>query len=132
MRAEAAHAAARPHQGVSDRGIPELASVLRDVADEPAPAGTGGAALALLRAWLTGEHVRSEDAVADQLRENGGPVPPADSLLRLPDLPRDALGDADLTDPRAARRIAALLTPPTPSTPSSATSATATSTSRGR
>ncbi|MFE9741948.1 hypothetical protein [Streptomyces sp. NPDC006477] len=112
MRAEAAHAAARPHQGVSDRGIPELASVLRDVADEPAPAGTGGAALALLRAWLTGEHVRSEDAVADQLRENGGPVPPADSLLRLPDLPRDALGDADLTDPRAARRIAALLTPP--------------------
>ncbi|MER5307830.1 hypothetical protein ABT034_08585 [Streptomyces sp. NPDC002773] len=112
MRAEAAHAAARPHQGVSDRGIPELASVLRDVAEEPAPAGTGGAALALLRSWLTGEHVRSEDTAADQLRENGGPVPPADCLLRLPDLPRDALGDPDLGDPRAARRIAALLAPP--------------------
>ncbi|WP_435970817.1 hypothetical protein [Streptomyces sp. Qhu_M48] len=112
MRAEAAHAAARPHQGVSDRGIPELASVLRHLADEPAPTGTGGAALALLRGWLTGEQVRSVDAAADRLRENGGPVPSADSLLRLPDLPRDALGDPDLADPRAARRIAALLTPP--------------------
>ncbi|MER5967545.1 hypothetical protein [Streptomyces sp. NPDC002057] len=111
MRAEAAHAAARPHQGVSDRGIPELASVLRHLAEEPAPAGTGGAALALLRGWLTGEQVRSADAAADRLRENGGPVPPADSLLRLPDLPRDALGDPDLADPRAARRIAALLSP---------------------
>lgn len=113
MRAEAAHAhaAARPHQGMSDRGVPELASVLRDVAEEPAPAGTGGAALALLRAWLTGEHLRSADPAADRLRENGGPVPPADCLLPLPDLPRDALGDPDLADPRAARRIAALLTP---------------------
>ncbi|WP_234436424.1 MULTISPECIES: ATP-binding protein [Streptomyces] len=111
MRAEAAHAAARPHQGVSERGIPELASVLRHLAEEPAPAGTGGAALGLLRAWLTGEQVRSADTAADQLRENGGPVPPSDALLRLPDLPRDALGDPDLADPRAARRIAALLTP---------------------
>ncbi|MFE6072194.1 hypothetical protein [Streptomyces sp. NPDC056525] len=111
MRAEAAHAAARPHQGVSERGIPELASVLRHLAEEPAPSGTGGAALGLLRAWLTGEQVRSADAAADQLRENGGPVPPAGALLRLPDLPRDALGDPDLADPRAARRIAALLTP---------------------
>ncbi|MFB7544380.1 hypothetical protein ACFC0N_31320 [Streptomyces zaomyceticus] len=111
MRAEAAHTAARPHQGVSDRGIPELASVLQDVADEPAPAGTGGAALALLRSWLTGEHLRSADTGADQLRANGGSAPPADSLLRLPDLPRDALGDPEFSDPRAARRIAALLTP---------------------
>ncbi|MFE7601091.1 hypothetical protein [Streptomyces sp. NPDC057494] len=111
MRAEAAHTASRPHQGVSDRGIPELASVLRDVACEPAPAGTGGAALGLLRAWLTGEQVRPADTAADRLRENGGPVPPADALLRLPDLPRDALGDPDLADPRAARRIAALLVP---------------------
>ncbi|MFF1511441.1 hypothetical protein [Streptomyces sp. NPDC058326] len=111
MRAEAAHTAARPHPGLSDRGIPELASVLRDVAEEPAPAGTGGAALALLRSWLTGEHVRSEDTAADRLREDGGPVPPADVLLRLPDLPRDTEGEPDLTDPRAARRIAALLTP---------------------
>ncbi|MFD7573966.1 hypothetical protein ACFV6U_26175 [Streptomyces sp. NPDC059810] len=110
MRAEAAHAAARPHQGVSERGIPELASVLRNLAEEPAPSGTGGAALGLVRAWLTGEQVRSADAAADQLRENGGPVPPAGVLLRLPDLPRDALGDPDLADPRAARRIAALLT----------------------
>ncbi|WP_426363209.1 hypothetical protein [Streptomyces sp. E-08] len=111
MRAEAAHTASRPHQGVSDRGIPELASVLRDVAGEPAPPGTGGAALGLLRAWLTGEQVRPADTAADRLRENGGPVPPADALLRLPDLPRDALGDPDLADPRAARRIAALLVP---------------------
>ncbi|MEE1818942.1 hypothetical protein PUR59_28525 [Streptomyces sp. SP18ES09] len=111
MRAEAAHTASRPHQGVSDRGIPELASVLRDVAAEPAPAGTGGAALGLLHAWLTGEQVRPADTAADRLRENGGPVPPADALLRLPDLPRDALGDPDLADPRAARRIAALLVP---------------------
>ncbi|MFE2015347.1 hypothetical protein [Streptomyces sp. NPDC059491] len=111
MRAEAAHTAGRPHQGVSDRGIPELASVLRDVSDEPAPVGTGGAALALLRGWLTGAHERPADTAADLLRENGGPVPPADALLRLPDLPRDALGDPDLADPRAARRIAALLSP---------------------
>ncbi|MGW8768853.1 hypothetical protein ACWGN5_41010, partial [Streptomyces sp. NPDC055815] len=111
MRAGAADTAARPHQGVSERGIPELTAVLRDVADEPAPAGTGGAALGLLRAWLTGAHLRPADTVADLLREDGGPVPPADALLRLPDLPRDALGDPDLADPRAARRIAALLVP---------------------
>ncbi|MGA5493866.1 hypothetical protein ACPCSP_05820 [Streptomyces cinereoruber] len=111
MRAEAAHTAVRPHQGISDRGIPELASMLRNIVEEPAPAGTGGAALALLRAWLTGEHMRSVDTATDRLREDGGPVPPSDVLLRLPDLPRNAVGEPNFDDPRAARRIAALLSP---------------------
>ncbi|MER8045202.1 hypothetical protein [Streptomyces sp. NPDC094032] len=113
MRAEAAHTASRPYQGVSERGVPELASALRDLVDEPAPAGAGGGALALLRAWLTGDHVRfpHTETAADRLREDGGLVPSSDCLLPLPDLPRDREGEPDLSHPRVARRIAALMAP---------------------
>ncbi|MFF0436760.1 hypothetical protein ACFYU9_31640 [Streptomyces sp. NPDC004327] len=121
MRAAAVQAAARPHQGVSERGVPELASALRGLAAEPVPAGPGGGALALLLGWLTGgdrDRRRRADgtavdagATADRLREDGGRVPSADCLLRLPDLPRHDNGEPDLSHPRVARRMAALLTP---------------------
>ncbi|MCX4583076.1 hypothetical protein [Streptomyces sp. NBC_01481] len=110
IRAEAASAAARPQPGTNDRGIPELVSVVRDLADQAEPAGVGGAALGLLRRWLAGEYTFVTDA-ADRLRENGGPIPPDDCLLGLPDLPRTREGEPDLDDPRTSRRIAALLAP---------------------
>ncbi|WP_200428135.1 hypothetical protein [Streptomyces sp. NE5-10] len=119
IRAEAAHAAVRPAAGASERGIPQLSSALRGVADEPVPSGVGGAALGLLRAWLVGaptvpgEQLASDDA-ADRLRENGGPVPSGDCLLGLSELPRHPDGEPDLDDPRTALRMAALLAPAAP------------------
>ncbi|MFE5793466.1 hypothetical protein ACFQ8C_12960 [Streptomyces sp. NPDC056503] len=119
IRAEAAHSAVRPSAGASERGIPELGSALRGVADEPVPSGVGGAALGLLRAWLVGaptvpgEQLASDDA-ADRLRENGGPVPSGDCLLGLCELPRHPDGEPDLADPRTALRMAALLAPAAP------------------
>ncbi|MFD3798285.1 hypothetical protein [Streptomyces californicus] len=110
MRAEAAAAANRPQPGANERGIPELVSVVRDLADHPEPTGVGGAALGLLRRWLAGEPVPSAES-AERIRDDGGPVPAADCLLGLPDLPRGPDGEPELDDPRTARRMAALLAP---------------------
>lgn len=110
MRAESAAVASRPQAGANDRGVPELVSVVRDLAERPEPTGVGGAALGLLRRWLAGELVPLTES-AERLRENGGPIPPADCLLGLPDLPRGPDGEPELDDPRAARRMAALLAP---------------------
>ncbi|MEU0758829.1 hypothetical protein ABZ351_03975 [Streptomyces microflavus] len=110
MRAEAAAAATRPQSGANDRGVPELVSVVRDLAEHAEPTGVGGAALGLLRRWLAGEFVPPTEN-AERIRENGGPVPPADCLLGLPDLPRGPDGEPRLDDLRTARRMAALLAP---------------------
>ncbi|MDG9688349.1 hypothetical protein QC334_37495 [Streptomyces sp. DH18] len=110
MRAEAAAVATRPQPGANERGIPELVSVVRDLADHPEPTGVGGAALGLLRRWLAGEPLPLTES-AERIRENGGPVPPADCLLGLPDLPRGPDGEPRLGDPRTALRMAALLAP---------------------
>ncbi len=110
MRAEAAAAANRPQPGANERGIPELVSVVRDLADHPEPTGVGGAALGLLRRWLVSEPVPSPES-AERIRDDGGPAPTADCLLGLPDLPRGPDGEPELDDPRTARRMAALLAP---------------------
>ncbi|MFG2785619.1 hypothetical protein ACGFY7_48355 [Streptomyces prunicolor] len=97
--------------GLSASGIPELASARRGLRDVPPPPGVGGAALELLHRWLDGKvpHHGSENRLA---REDGRPRPATDSLLLLPDLPRDSVGMPDLQDPRTARRMAALMAPP--------------------
>ncbi|MFE5094070.1 hypothetical protein ACFRCI_27910 [Streptomyces sp. NPDC056638] len=110
MRAEAASVADRPPSSANERGIPELASLVRTLSDPSEPSGVGGAALGLLRRWLADEYTPVSDA-ADRLRRDGGLVPLADCLLGLPDLPRQPDGEPELADSRTARRIAALLAP---------------------
>ncbi|MFF6991918.1 hypothetical protein [Streptomyces sp. NPDC010273] len=97
--------------GLAPSGIPELASARRGLRDVPPPPGVGGAALELLHRWLDGKVPRhgSENRRA---REDGRPRPTTESLLLLPDLPRDNVGMPDLQDPRTPRRMAALMAPP--------------------
>lgn len=111
MKADAVAANLLRPVGLSPSGIPELASARRGLRDVPPPPGVGGAALELLHRWLDGKvpHHGSENRLA---REDGRPRPTTDSLLLLPDLPRDSVGMPDLQDPRTARRMAALMAPP--------------------
>ncbi|MEU5342543.1 ATP-binding protein [Streptomyces sp. NPDC020766] len=99
--------------GEAEADIPQLSTVLREVKAYEAPTGVGGAALGLLRSWLSGTiRVR---AGADVVTSADDPTrPSADCLLVLPDLPRDADGDVDIEDQRTARRMAPLLAPPAP------------------
>ncbi|MET8133222.1 hypothetical protein ABZV24_14905 [Streptomyces sp. NPDC005251] len=97
--------------GLSQPGIPDLASVRRGLRDVPPPPGVGGASLELLLRWIEGEmrHSTAENQPSDG--EDGAP-PATDCLLCLSDLPRDSVGMPDLDDPRTARRMAALMAPP--------------------
>jgi hypothetical protein len=83
-----------------------------DVRAVQAPPGMAGAALTLLRRWLTDPEdctcfggVRA--AVADGF-VGGLPEPSAEVLLALPDLPRDEAGTPDPEDPRTVAALSAL------------------------
>ncbi|MFJ3230556.1 hypothetical protein [Streptomyces sp. NPDC086787] len=95
--------------GTSQSGIPALGAARHNLRDVPPPPGVGGAALHLLHHWLEGT-APSAPSVRRPAEDEGRP--PADCLLTLPDLPRDSAGLPDLTDPRTARRMAALMAPP--------------------
>ncbi|MEU9035831.1 hypothetical protein AB0D45_13155 [Streptomyces sp. NPDC048352] len=107
MKAEAASAASRPVLG-SEPGVTGLAAALRELRGEGPLPGVGGAALGVLRGWLSGD-LPNREGGAERLRVDGGTIPPDDCLLGLPDLPRDASGRPTLGDPRTARLMAGLL-----------------------
>ncbi|MGW0839733.1 hypothetical protein ACWD26_06180 [Streptomyces sp. NPDC002787] len=97
--------------GLSQSGIPELASVRRGLRDVAPPPGVGGAALELLHGWLEGK-LPDPGAENRPVKEDGSPRPTTDCLLTLSDLPRDSEGLPELQDLRTARRMAALMAPP--------------------
>lgn len=103
-KAEAVSAALRNGPG-ADTELPEFAPALAALGDQPAPAGVGGAALSLLRSWLTGRHLGTGAPATRKV--------PDDCLLHLPALPRHPDGGLDRDDPRAPRALAALVAPAT-------------------
>ncbi|MGW0389736.1 hypothetical protein ACWDYJ_02320 [Streptomyces sp. NPDC003042] len=114
MKAAAASTATRPALG-SEPGVTGLSAALRDLHGERPLPGVGGAALGVLRAWLSGD-VQNREGGAERLRADGGILPPDDCLLALPDLSRDSAGSPALDNPRTARLMAALLAPADPET----------------
>ncbi|MET9561108.1 ATP-binding protein [Streptomyces tauricus] len=112
-KADAVAAGAARRDGEAEVNIPQLSTVLREVMAYEAPTGVGGAALGLLRSWLSGT-IRFR-AGADAVTSAAHPTrPSADCLLILPDLPRDADGNVRVEDRQTARIMAALLAPPAP------------------
>ncbi len=110
-KADAVAASLLKPAGLSQSGIPELASTRRGLRDVASPPGVGGAALELLQRWLEGK-LPAPGTDSRQVKEDGSPRPATDCLLTLSELPRDSGGLPDLQDLRTARRLAALMASP--------------------
>ncbi|MET7379682.1 AAA family ATPase [Streptomyces sp. NPDC005526] len=111
-KAEAMAATAGDREAASGPKVPQLDEVLAGVRSYEIPAGVGGAALGLLRKWLTSELLIEAEAAAGA--EDDSALPSDDCLLLVPDLPRDVDGNPDFTDPRTAHAMVELLDPLTP------------------
>ncbi|WP_405654593.1 hypothetical protein [Streptomyces sp. RK9] len=112
-KAEAMAAADRARKAASGTQVPQLEAAVLEVASYDVPAGVGGAALGLLRTWLTGEFVGTGESL---VKPDNALLPSEDCLLFVPQLPRDADGRPDLADPRTAHSMTGLLTPASPDT----------------
>ncbi|MGW4323944.1 AAA family ATPase [Streptomyces sp. NPDC004684] len=110
-KAEAMAAAARVRDTVSGPKVPQLDEALAEVQSYEVPASVGGAALGLLRKWLTGELLVGFEETADA-EETARPSD--DCLLLVPDLPRDTDGSPDFSDSRMPPAMTALLAPDSP------------------
>ncbi|MGW2708637.1 hypothetical protein ACWC4J_06545 [Streptomyces sp. NPDC001356] len=108
-KAAAVAAAAQAREAVPGSKAPQWETALEELEPCEEPPGVGGAALGLLRRWLSAESVGHSATMADA---DDRLVPSDDCLLFLPDLPRDADGRPDFDDPRAAPALAGLLSPP--------------------
>jgi AAA domain len=90
-----------------------LARATADVESVQPPYGMTGAALALLRAWLTNPDqcvcfgMVREEAASDEFIARPA-EPSSEVLLALPDLPRDAAGRPDPDDPRTVAVLSTL------------------------
>ncbi|MEW2513210.1 hypothetical protein [Streptomyces sp. NPDC046870] len=107
-KAAAVAAAAQARDAVSGSKTPQWETALAELAPGEEPPGVGGAALGLLRRWLSAEPVGHSATMVDA---DDKLVPSDDCLLFLPDLPRNADGRPDFDDPRAAPALAGLLSP---------------------
>ncbi|MFF8385215.1 AAA family ATPase [Streptomyces kanasensis] len=114
VKADAVAAGAQARARAAEAGLPGIARALRELKGDAEHTGVGGAALGLLRDWLTGGLPQRAGTWNAALAADGAPTPAPDCLLTLPDLPRTATGEPDLGDPRTARRLAAVLAPSTP------------------
>ncbi|MFF3843623.1 hypothetical protein [Streptomyces sp. NPDC002328] len=112
-KAEAMAAAAQARDAASGSKVPQLESAVAELAACDDPPGIGGAALGLLRRWLAAQPVVHTAAL---VAPDGSMRPSESCLLLLPNLPRDAFGRPDLTDPRTAPALAGLLAPASPQT----------------
>ncbi|WP_158839035.1 hypothetical protein [Streptomyces sp. NRRL S-1022] len=107
-KAAAMAAAAQAKEAASGSKAPQWETALADLTAYDEPLGVGGAALGLLRRWLSAEPVGHSAVTVDA---DGVIVPSDDCLLFLPELPRDADGRPDLADPRTAHVLTGLLSP---------------------